>query len=112
MKPHSLEVLRACRIALFAIDEAHCISQWGHDFRRDYQALGILKEQFPETPLMALTATAADPTRRDIATRLHLEDARLFAAGYDRPNLFYRVIEKHNPRDDLLRFLDDEHPGD
>ena len=88
MTPGCLELLRRCHIALFAIDEAHCISQWGHDFRRDYQALGILKQSFPDTPLMALTATADDPTRRDIAERLHLGAARLFAAGYDRPNLF------------------------
>ena len=100
------------RIALFAIDEAHCISQWGHDFRRDYQALGILKERFPEIPLIALTATADEPTRRDIAERLHLEAAPLFAAGYDRPNLFYRVVPKRSPRDDLLRFIEDEHPAD
>ncbi len=110
--PHCLALLKACRVALFAIDEAHCISQWGHDFRRDYQALGILKERFPETPLIALTATADGPTRRDIAEQLHLGGARLFAAGYDRPNLFYRVVAKRNARDDLLRFLDDEHPGD
>jgi ATP-dependent DNA helicase RecQ len=112
MMPGCLELLRRCHIALFAIDEAHCISQWGHDFRRDYQALGILKQSFPDTPLMALTATADDPTRRDIAERLHLGAARLFAAGYDRPNLFYRVVAKRNARDDLLRFLEDEHPGD
>jgi ATP-dependent DNA helicase RecQ len=112
MMPHCLDLLRHCEIALFAIDEAHCISQWGHDFRRDYQALGILKQRFPEIPLLALTATADGPTRRDIAERLHLEAAPLFAAGYDRPNLFYRVVAKHNARDDLLRFLDDEHKGD
>ena len=110
--PHCLDMLRRCRVALFAIDEAHCISQWGHDFRRDYQGLGILKEQFPETPLLALTATADDPTRRDIALRLHLEEARVFAAGYDRPNIFYRIVEKRQPRDELLRFLNDEHAGD
>jgi ATP-dependent DNA helicase RecQ len=110
--PHCLDLLRRCRIALFAIDEAHCISQWGHDFRRDYQGLGILKERFPEAPLMALTATADDPTRRDIATRLRLEAARVFAAGYDRPNIFYRVIEKQQPHEDLLRFLNEEHSGD
>jgi ATP-dependent DNA helicase RecQ len=110
--PHCLDLMRRCRVALFAVDEAHCISQWGHDFRRDYQALGLLKEQFPDTPLIALTATADDPTRRDIAARLHLEEARLFAAGYDRPNLFYRVVEKRNAREDLLRFLNDEHSGD
>jgi len=112
MMPHCLDLLRRCRIALFAIDEAHCISQWGHDFRRDYQALGILKQSFPDIPLMALTATADGPTRRDIAERLHLEEARLFAAGYDRPNLFYRVVAKQSAREDLLRFLDDEHKGD
>jgi ATP-dependent DNA helicase RecQ len=110
--PHFLDLLRRCRIALFAIDEAHCISQWGHDFRRDYQALGILKQSFPDTPLLALTATADEPTRRDIAVRLQLETAPLFAAGYDRPNLFYRVVTKHNAREDLLRFLEDEHPGE
>ena len=110
--PQCLALLRQCRVALFAIDEAHCISQWGHDFRRDYQALGLLKEQFPAVPLMALTATADDPTRRDIAVRLHLEDAHLFAAGYDRPNIFYRIVAKHQPRDELLRFLDAEHQGD
>ena len=110
--PHCMALLKGCRIALFAVDEAHCISQWGHDFRRDYQALGILKEKFPETPVMALTATADGPTRRDIAEQLHLEEARLFAAGYDRPNLLYRVVAKRNAREDLLRFLDDEHPGD
>jgi len=111
MMPHCLDMLRRCRIALFAIDEAHCISQWGHDFRRDYQTLGILKQNFPETPLIALTATADGPTRRDIAEQLQLTGARLFAAGYDRPNLFYRVVAKHNAREDLLRFLNDEHPG-
>ncbi|HWB48256.1 MAG TPA: DNA helicase RecQ [Stellaceae bacterium] len=110
--PHCLDLLRQCRVALFAVDEAHCISQWGHDFRRDYQGLGILKERFPDTPLIALTATADDPTRRDIAARLHLEAARVFAAGYDRPNIFYRIVEKRQPRDDLLRFLQEEHPGD
>ena len=110
--PHCLDLLRQCRVALFAVDEAHCISQWGHDFRRDYQGLGILREQFPETPLMALTATADDPTRRDIAARLHLEAARVFAAGYDRPNIFYRVVEKRQPREDLLRFLSEEHSDD
>jgi ATP-dependent DNA helicase RecQ len=107
-----LDLLRHVRVALFAIDEAHCISQWGHDFRRDYQGLGCLKESFPEVPLVALTATADGPTRRDIAERLHLERAPVFAAGYDRPNLFYRVVAKADAKADLLRFLDDEHQGD
>jgi len=110
--PRFVELLSRCRIALFAVDEAHCISRWGHDFRRDYQALGLLKERFPGVPLIALTATADGPTRHDIAEQLRLETARVFAAGYDRPNLFYRVVAKRNPREDLLRFLDDEHPGD
>jgi ATP-dependent DNA helicase RecQ len=110
--PHTLDLLTSIRIALFAIDEAHCISQWGHDFRRDYQTLGIIKDRFPQTPLIALTATADEPTRRDIAERLHLEAAPLFAAGYDRPNIFYRVVPKRSPRDELLRFIDDEHPAD
>ena len=112
MMPSCLAMLGRCRIALFAIDEAHCISQWGHDFRRDYQALGILKQSFPDIPLMALTATADGPTRRDLAERLHLGAARVFAAGYDRPNLFYRVVAKRNAREDLLRFLEEEHRGD
>jgi ATP-dependent DNA helicase RecQ len=110
--PRCLDLLRHTRIALFAVDEAHCISQWGHDFRRDYQGLGVLKESFPEVPLVALTATADGPTRRDIAERLHLERAPVFAAGYDRPNLFYRVVPKADGKADLLRFLDDEHKGD
>src|SRR3981081_3807104 len=71
MMPHCLDMLRRCRLALFAIDEAHCISQWGHDFRRDYQALGILKQSFPETPLIAVTATADGPSRRDMAEKIH-----------------------------------------
>ncbi|HEX2150829.1 MAG TPA: DNA helicase RecQ [Stellaceae bacterium] len=110
--PHCLDMLERVQVALFAIDEAHCISQWGHDFRRDYQSLGILKDRFPRTPLIALTATADEPTRRDIAERLHLETVPLFAAGYDRPNLFYRIVPKRSPRDDLLRFIEDEHPAD
>ncbi|HZT86999.1 MAG TPA: DNA helicase RecQ [Stellaceae bacterium] len=110
--PHILELIAGCHIALFAIDEAHCISQWGHDFRREYQRLSLLKERFPDVPLVALTATADEPTRRDIVAQLHLDGAPVFAAGYDRPNLFYRVVAKRNALEQLRRFLDEEHPAD
>jgi ATP-dependent DNA helicase RecQ len=107
-----LELLSRTRLALIAVDEAHCISQWGHDFRPEYQQLSILKERFSEVPLLALTATADDPTRRDIVAQLRLAKARIFAAGYDRPNLFYRVIPKRNPLEQLWLFLSEEHAGD
>jgi ATP-dependent DNA helicase RecQ len=110
--PRCLELLSHCRLGLFAVDEAHCISQWGHDFRPEYQQLSILRERFPGVPLLALTATADGPTRRDIVAQLQLADARVFAAGYDRPNLFYQVVPKHNPREQLWRFLTEEHPAD
>jgi len=107
-----LELFSGCRLALFAIDEAHCISQWGHDFRPEYQQLSILKERFAGVPLLALTATADGPTRRDIVAQLRLAEARVFAAGYDRPNLFYQVVPKLNPLAQLWRFLTEEHPTD
>ncbi len=110
--PRCLELLSGVRLALFAVDEAHCISQWGHDFRPEYQQLSILKERFSGVPLLALTATADEPTRRDIVAQLRLGQARIFAAGYDRPNLFYRVIPKRNPLEQLWTFLSEEHPGD
>jgi ATP-dependent DNA helicase RecQ len=112
LMPRCLELLDACRLALFAVDEAHCISQWGHDFRREYQRLSVLKERFPRVPLVALTATADEPTRRDIIGQLRLGAARIFAAGYDRPNLFYRVVPKRNAVEQVRRFLEDEHPND
>ena len=110
--PRCLELFSGCRLALFAVDEAHCISQWGHDFRPEYQQLSILKERFPGVPLLALTATADGPTRRDIVAQLRLAEARVFAAGYDRPNLFYQVVPKLNPLAQLWRFLTEEHPAD
>jgi ATP-dependent DNA helicase RecQ len=110
--PCCLDLFSRCRLGFFAVDEAHCISQWGHHFRPEYQQLSILKERFPEVPFLALTATADGPTRRDIVAQLQLADARVFAAGYDRPNLFYRVIPKHKPLEQLWRFLAEEHPTD
>jgi ATP-dependent DNA helicase RecQ len=110
--PRCLDLLGRSRLALFAVDEAHCISQWGHDFRPEYQHLSVLKERFPTVPLLALTATADEPTRRDIIAQLGLGHAPVFAAGYDRPNLYYRVVAKRSPLDQLWRFLAEEHPGD
>jgi ATP-dependent DNA helicase RecQ len=112
MTPRCLDLLQRMQLALFAIDEAHCISQWGHDFRPEYQQLTILRERFAGTPLVALTATADEPTRRDIIAQLGLDDARVFAAGYDRPNLFYRIVAKRSPLEQLWRFLSVRHPND
>jgi ATP-dependent DNA helicase RecQ len=100
------------RLSLFAIDEAHCVSQWGHDFREEYLGLSALHEQFPGVPRLALTATADDHTRADIIQRLHLEEARLFVASFDRPNIRYTIVEKDEPKKQLLRFLRDEHDGE
>jgi ATP-dependent DNA helicase RecQ len=97
---------------LFAIDEAHCVSQWGHDFREDYLALNVLHERFAGVPRIALTATADDLTRADIIARLQLEDARVFISSFDRPNIRYAVVEKDDARKQLLRFVQDEHEGD
>ena len=107
-----LDLLRQCKIALFAIDEAHCVSQWGHDFRADYLELSLLHEQFPDVPRVALTATADEQTRHEIAARLQLADAAHFVVGFDRPNIRYRIGLKHNARQQLLAFLKSEHPND
>ncbi|MGH7046267.1 MAG: DNA helicase RecQ [Stellaceae bacterium] len=107
-----LDLLARAPLALFAVDEAHCISQWGHDFRPEYQRLSVLKQRFPRVPLLALTATADAPTRRDIIAQLGLGSAPVFAAGYDRPNLFYRIVPKHRALDQLWRFLRAEHSDD
>ena len=99
-------------LSLFAIDEAHCVSQWGHDFRSEYLALSLLHERYPEVPRIALTATADDLTRADIIERLKLEDSRLFISSFDRPNIRYAIVEKDKPRDQLLRFIREEHDND
>ena len=99
-------------IALFAIDEAHCVSQWGHDFRPEYRQLTILHERFPTVPRIALTATADAPTRGEIVERLGLEDAQQFVSSFDRPNIKYRVTQKANARQQLEAFLESEHPND
>ncbi|MGZ5525833.1 MAG: DNA helicase RecQ [Methylomonas sp.] len=100
------------KIALFAIDEAHCVSQWGHDFRADYLQLSLLHERFPDIPRIALTATADDKTREEIKLRLNLEQAKLYLSGFDRPNIRYRIVQKQNSREQLLDFIRAEHAGD
>ena len=111
LTPRFLSLLERSDIALFAIDEAHCVSQWGHDFRPEYRQLTLLHERWPEIPRIALTATADAPTRREIVERLALEDARQFVSSFDRPNIRYTVVAKDDSRRQLLGFLD-EHRGD
>ncbi|MET7749313.1 DNA helicase RecQ [Micromonospora sp. NPDC005367] len=108
----TVQLLERGKIALFAIDEAHCVSQWGHDFRPDYLALSMLHERWPDVPRIALTATATSATRTEIASRLDLTGARHFVASFDRPNIQYRIVPKREPRKQLLSLLRDEHPGD
>jgi len=108
----ALRLLERGRISLFAIDEAHCVSQWGHDFRPDYLGLAVLRERFPGVPLIALTATATQATRAEIVSRLHLTQARQFVASFDRPNIQYRIAPKNDPRRQLLELLRTEHAGD
>jgi ATP-dependent DNA helicase RecQ len=107
-----LALLDDLPIALFAIDEAHCVSQWGHDFRPDYIGLSMLAQRYPQVPRIALTATADAITRQEIIERLQLQHARLFLESFDRPNIRYRIAEKDQPRKQLLRFITDEHPGE
>jgi ATP-dependent DNA helicase RecQ len=107
-----LQLLDRGKISLFAIDEAHCVSQWGHDFRPDYLSLSMLHERWPDVPRIALTATATQATHREIAERLNLGAAKHFVAGFDRPNIQYRIVPKAEPNKQLLELLRTEHPGD
>ena len=106
------EIEKHTGLALFAIDEAHCVSEWGHDFRPEYRKLSVLHEQFPNVPRIALTATADAPTRAEIIERLQLENAQQFVSSFDRPNINYRVLPKANVRQQLETFLEAEHPRD
>jgi ATP-dependent DNA helicase RecQ len=108
----TLRLLSRGTVALFAIDEAHCVAQWGHDFRPDYLGLSVLHERWPTVPRIALTATATEATHAEIATRLKLDDARHFVASFDRPNIRYRIEPKTEPRRQLLELLRTEHAGD
>jgi ATP-dependent DNA helicase RecQ len=108
----TMSLLDRGTVALFAIDEAHCVAQWGHDFRPDYLALSALHERWPDVPRIALTATATEATHAEIAQRLKLDDAKHFVASFDRPNIQYRIVAKNEPKRQLLDLLRTEHPGD
>jgi ATP-dependent DNA helicase RecQ len=110
--PRTLDTLAQCRLALFAIDEAHCVSQWGHDFRPEYLQLSVLHERFPGVPRIALTATADPQTRSEIVRRLALEGARAFISSFDRPNIRYSIVDKADARGQLLAFIREAHPGE
>ncbi|WP_069885699.1 DNA helicase RecQ [Streptomyces luteocolor] len=108
----TLELLGRAKISVFAIDEAHCVAQWGHDFRPDYLALSLLGQRWPDVPRIALTATATHATHREITERLGMPDAKHFVASFDRPNIQYRIVPKAEPKKQLLSFLKEEHTGD
>lgn len=108
----TVRLLDRGKISLFAIDEAHCVAQWGHDFRPDYLQLSALHERWPDVPRIALTATATEATHKEIATRLNLDEARHFVASFDRPNIQYRIVGKNSPQRQLLELLRTEHRGD
>src|SRR5471032_3311661 len=112
LTPRCLSLLGRARIALFAIDEAHCVSQWGHDFRPEYIGLSVIAERFPDVPRIALTATADDLTRREIIDRLGLADAPSFVASFDRPNIRYEIVDKQNAPAQLKAFITERHAGD
>ena len=104
-----MDVLRRTELALFAIDEAHCVSQWGHDFRPEYIQLNRLHEEFPAVPRLACTATADEPTRQEIIQKLRLGAARIYSTGFDRPNIRYTIVAKRDPLQQLLRFIKERH---
>lgn len=108
----TMQLLERADISLFAIDEAHCVSQWGHDFRSDYLGLGVLAERFPDVPRIALTATATPATHAELTERLHLNNAEHFVASFDRPNITYRIEPKNSGRAQLINFITTEHSGD
>lgn len=110
--PRTVELLKRAPIALFAIDEAHCVSQWGHDFRPDYMGLSVLADAFPDVPRIALTATATRATHQEITERLRMENARHFVSNFDRPNIQYRIESKDRAKDQLLRLIQSEYPGE
>jgi len=108
----TFELFAKIKIALFAIDEAHCVSQWGHDFRADYLQLSLLHERYPDIPRIALTATADQKTRQEISLRLNLQHAPLFISSFDRPNIRYQIVQKQNAKQQLIDFIRAEHEGD
>ena len=110
--PDFLDLLAEVRIGLFAIDEAHCVSQWGHDFRPDYTALSLLADRFRNIPRVALTATADQATRKDIIERLKLENGKVFIGGFDRPNIHYSIHERNNQKKQIFDFIQNNHPED
>ncbi|MDN5688217.1 MAG: DNA helicase RecQ, partial [Brachybacterium sp.] len=110
--PRTLDLLRRAELSLVAIDEAHCVSQWGHDFRPDYLGLSVLAEAFPTVPRIALTATATQATHRELTERLRLQEAEHFVSSFDRPNIQYRIEPKASPREQLLRLITTEHDGE
>ncbi|MEK7661047.1 MAG: RecQ family ATP-dependent DNA helicase, partial [Pseudomonadota bacterium] len=112
LMPTFLNFLGEIKVALFAIDEAHCVSQWGHDFRPHYQALEVLAKRFPNVPRIALTATADTPTRNDIIERLGLQNGRTFITGFDRPNIHYEIAAKENTKKQILNFIKSKHHND
>ena len=110
--PRTIDLLKRSPVALFAIDETHCVSQWGHDFRPDYMGLSVLADAFPDVPRIALTATATRATHQEITERLRMENARHFVSNFDRPNIQYRIEPKDGAKDQLLRLIQSEHPGE